>query len=102
KALEINPNYFEVHFSFGELLYDNAYFAEALEHFQKADTLDPNNDKVKWHLAECLYHLQRYNASYTLAKDAVKLNRKNVFAKSLLKLLNEPDIKRLRKKFPDQ
>jgi tetratricopeptide (TPR) repeat protein len=102
RAVRINPGYLEVHLKLGKLYYENSYFAEALEEFQIADSLKPNDDQILLHIAESLYNLERYNQSYSYAKRAHKLNRKDPFAKSLLNLLKERRIKYLRKKFPEK
>lgn len=97
EAVKINPSYLEVHLALGKIFYDNSHFKEALSSFLKADALKPDDDMITYHIAETLYQLKRYNESLVSAKRAVKLNRKNIYAKSLLKTLNKPAIKRLRR-----
>ena len=81
----------------GTILFENSHFNRSLYNFQEADTIKPNDDQILYHIAETLYMLERYNESYSYAKRAVKINRKNVYAKSLLKMLKQPPIRKLRR-----
>lgn len=102
RAVEYNPNYLEVFLDLGHIHFENGYFKEALDYYQKADALKPNDPAILLHIAESLYPLERYNQSLTYAKRSYKLDHKNAFTKSLIQLLNEPRIKYLRKKFPEK
>lgn len=102
KAIEINPDYLEAHMALGNIFYENSHFKQALSNFRRADVIKPNDDMIQFHIAETLYQLQRYNEAFKHAKTATRLNRKNIYAKSLLKLLKKPAIKKLRRQNPDQ
>ena len=97
QARNLNPLYLEAYLKLGIIFYENSHFKQSLYNFQEADTIKPNDDQILYHIAETLYMLERYNESYTYAKRAVKLNRKNVYAKDLLKMLRQPHIRKLRK-----
>ncbi|MEP7323445.1 MAG: tetratricopeptide repeat protein [Saprospiraceae bacterium] len=100
-ARNLNPKYLDAYLKLGKIFYENSHYNRALYNFEKADALDPDNDQILYQLAETLYKLGRYNASYQYADRAVRLNRKNVFAKSMRDILDQPDIKKLRKQFPE-
>lgn len=102
EALRINPQYLEAHMRYAQLLFTNGFFKRALEHYQKADAIKPNDASILYHIAETLYHLGRYNESLTYAKRSRSLDKKNVYTKSLIKLLKEPAIKRLRRIYKDK
>jgi tetratricopeptide (TPR) repeat protein len=97
KALRINPDYLEAHMRYAHLLYTNTYFRRALEHYQEADRIKPNDPVILYHIAETLYQLKRYNDSLTYANRSYKLDKKHPYTKSLIKLLKEPRIRYLRK-----
>ncbi|MEP6794158.1 MAG: tetratricopeptide repeat protein [Saprospiraceae bacterium] len=99
-ARNLNPKYLDAYLKLGKIFYENSHYNRALYNFEKADTLNPDNDQILYQLAETLYKLGRYNASYQYADRAVRLNHKNVFAKSMLEILDQPDYKKLRKQFP--
>ncbi|MFZ1675716.1 MAG: ribonuclease E inhibitor RraB [Saprospiraceae bacterium] len=100
-ARNLNPLYLDAYLKLGKIFYENLHFNRSLYNFQKAVALEPDNDLILYQIGETLYQLGRYNESYTYVKRAVVLNRKNVFAKSLLDILDQPEIKKLRKQFPD-
>jgi tetratricopeptide (TPR) repeat protein len=102
KARNLNPQYLEAFLNLGNIFFENSHFNRALYNFKKADELRLNNDDILYHISKCLLQLERYNEAFRYAKRAVKLNPKNVFAKSLLKILKQPAIKKLRKKYPDK
>ena len=97
EAIRINPNYLEAHMRYANLLFTNGFFKRALHHYQQADKLRPNDAFILFHIAETLYHLERYNESLTFAKRSYKLEKKHIYTKSLIKLLKEPRIRYLRK-----
>lgn len=100
KSIELNPTYMEVYLQLGNILYENSHFKQALVNYKKADELSPNNDLVLYNIGETLYQLGRYNEALTYTKKAVRINHKNVFAKSLLKMLKHPSIRKEMKKHP--
>ena len=102
RAIRINANYLEVHLKMGEVLFDSGYFEEALKHYQIANEIKPNDPQILLLNARTLYNLERYNQSLTYAKQARKLDKKDVFIKSLITLLKEPRVRYLRKKFPEK
>jgi len=102
RAVKINPGYTEVLMALGKIHFENGYFEEALDYYQRADKLLPANSLILLHIGETLFALKQYNQSYSYAKRSHQLDRKNVFTKSLLELLNEPRVKYLKRKFPDK
>ncbi len=100
-ARNLNPKYLDAYLKLGKIFFENSHFNRALYNFEKADAIDSDNDQILYQLSETLYKLGRYNASYQYAERAVRLNHKNVFAKSLLEILDQPEIKKLRKQFPE-
>jgi len=99
KARNLNPKYLEAYMKLGIILFENSHFNQSLYNFQEADTIKPNDDQILYHIGETLYMLERYNESYTYTKRAVNVNRKNVYAKSLLKMLREQQVRKLRRQF---
>jgi tetratricopeptide (TPR) repeat protein len=97
-ALRINPDYLEAHMDYAGLLFTNGFFRRALEHYQKADQIKPNDAFILFHIAETLFHLERYNESLAYARRSYSLEKKHVYTKSLIRLLKEPRIRYLRKK----
>jgi tetratricopeptide (TPR) repeat protein len=102
RSVKLNPNYLEAYLALGKIHYENAYFDKALEYFKKADALSPGHSDILLKISETLYGLELYNQSYSYAKRAHELDKKNVFIKSLLGLLKEPRVKYLRKKYPEK
>jgi tetratricopeptide (TPR) repeat protein len=96
KATRINPAYLEVHMELGKLLFENSHWRQAYQSFLEANRLKPNDDVILYHLAKSLIKLERYNEAYDTIRRAIKLNRKNQYARGVLKYLKEPDIRRLR------
>lgn len=96
-ARNLNPKYLEAYLKLGIIFYENAHFNRSLYNFMKADAIDPDNDVILYHLSETLFQLGRYDESYTYAQRSLNLNRKNVFAKGLLDILDQPAFKKLRK-----
>jgi len=101
-SAKVNPYYLDVFLSLGKLHYENGYFDKALEYYKKADALSPNQSDILFNISETLYNLELYNQSFTYVTRAHELDKKNVHVKSLLKLLKQPRIKYLRKKYPDK
>ncbi|MBK9983981.1 MAG: tetratricopeptide repeat protein [Saprospiraceae bacterium] len=99
-ARNLNPKYLDAYLKLGKIFFENSHFNRALYNFEKADAIDSDNDQILYQLSETLYKLGRYNASYQYAERAVRLNHKNVFAKSMVDILDQPDLKKLRKQFP--
>lgn len=102
KAVKLNTEYLEVFLALGKIHFENGYFEKALEYYQRADTLHPNDSQILLHNGETLYALEQFNQSYSYAMRSYDLDSKNVFTRSLLKLLNEPRVKYLRRKFPEK
>lgn len=102
KSIKLNPNYLAVFMALGKIHYENGYFDKALEYFKRADSLSPNQSDILLKISETLYTLKLYNQSYDYAVQAHQLNKKNVYAKSLLRLLKKPSIKYARKKYPEK
>ncbi len=97
QARNINPHYLEAFIKLGTIFFENSHFNRALYNFQKADALKPNDDDILYNIAKCLLQLKRYNESYLYAKRALKLNRKNAFAKGVLDILKQSAVRKLRK-----
>ena len=100
QAVNVNPNYLDVFLDLGSILYDNSHFRQALTNYKKADALQPNNDQILYLIAETLYQMKRYNEAHVYAKRSVKLNRDNVFAKGLVKMLKRPHVRKQMKENP--
>jgi|GEM_PF-5374388 len=102
RAVKLNPQYLEAFLALGKIHYENGYFEEALGFYKKADALNANNSQILLHVGETLYALELFNQSYNYAMRSQKLDHKNIYTKSLLKLLNERRVKYLRKKYPEK
>ena len=87
KSIKLNPKYLEVFMALGKVHYENAYFEKALEYYQKTDALSPNQSDILLKIAETYYAMKMYDESHAYAMRAHQLDRKNVYAKSLLKML---------------
>lgn len=97
RARNLNPHYLEAFLKLGILFFENSHFSRSLYNFQKADALKPDDDEILYHISKCLLQLKRYNESYKYASRAVRLNPKNEFAKGVLDILKQPQIRKLRK-----
>ena len=87
KSIKLNPEYLDVFKALGKIHYENGYFDKALEYYQKADGLSPNQSDLLLKIAETYYALKKYDESYAYAVRAHQLDRKNVYTKSLLKMV---------------
>ncbi|MEP6647674.1 MAG: ribonuclease E inhibitor RraB [Saprospiraceae bacterium] len=101
-ARNMNKHYLEAYLKLGDIFFENSHFNRSLYNYQEADTLKPNDDVILYKLASDLIEIKNYNESYKYAKRAVNLNHKNSYAKGLIAILKQPEIRKLRKKYPDQ
>ena len=96
-AIEINPDYLEVHLKLGNIFFENSHWQKAQHHFKEADRIKPNDDVILYNLSKSLIKIERYNEAYNTIRRAVKLNPKNIYAKAVLKQLKSPHMRKLRK-----
>ena len=95
-ATRLNPDYLEVHMELGKLLFENSHWRQAHQSFSEANRIKPDDDVILYHLAKSLIKLEHYNEAYDTIKRAIKLNRKNIYARGVMDYLKEPDIRKLR------
>lgn len=100
KAVELNAEYFDAYMELGQVFFENSHWKQSYANFKEADRLKPNNDIVLYNLAKSLIKLQRYNEAYAVIKRAVKLNPRNKYAAGVLRSLNTPQMRKLRKESP--
>lgn len=98
KAIELNPDYLEVHMELGKIFFENSHWREAHREFLEAYRINPNDDVILYHLAKSMIKVERYKEAYTVIRRAVKLNPKNIYAKGVLKDMKSPAMRKLRKK----
>jgi tetratricopeptide (TPR) repeat protein len=101
QARNLNSQYLEPFLKLGTIFFENSHFNRALSNFQKADALKPDDDEILYNISKCLLQLERYNQAYQYAERASKINPKNKFVQGVLDILNQSEIKKLRKKFPE-
>src|SRR5208282_798188 len=78
KALQINPDYAEAHYNFGNALLKMGNADEAITHYQKALQIEPDNaeaqNNLAWVLATCPQaSLRNGNQAVALARRANQL-----------------------------
>lgn len=96
KSLEHNPAYLEVHMDLGKIFFENSHWKKAYKHFAAANRIRPNDDVILYHLAKSLIQLERYAEAYLAIRESLKVNRRNIFAKGVLKQLRSPAMRKLR------
>jgi len=101
-ARNMNRKYLDAYLKLGDIFLENSHFNRSLYNYQEADTIKPNDDVILYKIAANLLQLKRYNESYDYAQRAYDINRKNVFVKGLLEILDQPAIRKIRKKNSDQ
>ena len=102
QAVEINPDFLEAHIELGKIFYENSHWRQSHEHFREADRIKPNDDVILYNLAKSLIKLERYNEAYNTIRRAVKINRRNVYAKGVLKDLRSKEMRKLRRQNPEK
>ena len=97
KAVELNPDYLDVHMALGKIFFENSHWREAHRQFLEAYRINPNDDVIMYHLAKSMIKVERYKEAYTIIRRAVKVNPDNIYAKGVLKDMKSPGMKKLRK-----
>ena len=100
RARNLNSRYLDAYIQLGLIFFENSHFNRALYNFQEADTIKPKDDFILYNISKCLLQLKQYNVSYDYAKRALAVNRKNMYVKGVLKILNSPQIKKKRRQNP--
>lgn len=84
RALKINPKYYKACFNIGATCYDNQEYQKSIDYYQKAAKLDPKDDRVYYGIAASQFVLGQFKEAETNCQTALKINRNNDNAKTLL------------------
>ena len=94
KAVEIDPNHFEIHMVLSSLLKAEDTIAEAIEHMQRAVELEPFNYNGHYHLGITLAQCRRWKEAEPYLRTAVQLKPNDpAAARGLKRCLYELRIK---------
>ncbi len=84
RALKINPKYYKACFNIGATCYDNQEYQKSIDYYQKAAKLDPKDDRVYYGIAASQFVLGQFKEAETNCQTALKINRNNDNARTLL------------------
>jgi tetratricopeptide (TPR) repeat protein len=85
QALKINPKYYKACFNIGVACYDNQEYHKSIDFYQKAVSLEPNDDRSYYGIAASQFVLGHFKDSEANCQMALKLNPENENAMALLK-----------------
>ena len=84
KALKINSKYFKACYNIGVTCYDIQEYPKSIEYYQKAENLNPKDDRVYYGIAASQFVLGQFKDAKINCQTALKLNPHNENAKTLL------------------
>ena len=73
-AIMMRPNMFHPHLMLGQMMFNNGSNGEALKHFTKAYSLQPDNLEVLNHLAELMVRFGDTEGAKGIACEAIEIN----------------------------
>ena len=83
EALKINPEYFKACYNMGVVCYDTQNYLKSIEYYQKAEKLNPKDDRIYYGIACSQFALGQIKDAKINCQKALQLNPNNNDAKTL-------------------